>query len=249
MKAALKSIYIIWWRDIKRYFEDKYRLVSSAALPIMYLFILGGGMAPAFRAGETGYQSFLFPGIIGMTILFTGVFFAFSIIWDREFGFLKGVLVAPIPRWAIAVGKSLSGTTIASIQGLIILLLAPLVGVNLNFTQILEITLIMIVTAFAMASIGIMIAARMKSHEGFQAIMSFLLMPLFFLSGAMFPLNGVPAWLLALSHLDPLTYGVDALRGVAINLHYFTLGFDLLAILAFSAVMVAASVYAFSQQE
>ncbi len=249
MTAAFKSIYVIWWRDIKRYFEDRYRLVTSAALPIMYLFILGSGLSPAFRGGQTGYQSFLFPGIIGMTVLFTGVFFAFSIIWDREFGFLKGVLVAPIPRWAIAVGKSLSGTTIASVQGFIILALAPLVGIKLNLVQVLEIMLIIMVSAFAMASIGIMIAARMKSHEGFQAIMSFLLMPLFFLSGAMFPLNGVPIWLLALSHLDPLTYGVDALRGIAIHLHYFTLGFDLLAILAFSAVMVIASVFAFSQQE
>jgi len=160
------------------------------------------------------YLRFMYPGIIGMSILFTSIFSAVSIIWDREFGFLKEVMVAPVPRWAVAVGKILGGATVAMIQSTILILLAPIVGVSISPVIFLELLLLAFLISFAISSLGVMIAARMQSMQGFQMIMNFLVMPLYFLSGAMFPLASAPAWMKSLMTVDPLTHGVDALRNV-----------------------------------
>lgn len=247
--SILKAMYILWWRDMKRYIQDKGRIIASLAMPLMYLLVLGSGLSPVFKGGDTSYISFLFPGIIAMTVLFTGVFFGFSIIWDREFGFLKAVLVAPIPRWAIAIGKSISGATIATIQGLIVLFLSPLIGLHLSIEQAVIMFILIILIAFAMSSIGVMIAARMRSMEGFQMIMSFLLMPMFFLSGAMFPVDNAPLWLKVASAFDPLTYGVSALRNVSLGISHFSLSINILSILVFSVFMISVAVYAFNKTE
>src|SRR5438270_6710417 len=194
--ASLRAIYIIWYRDILRYWRDRWRLVASLAQPLLFLIVFGSGLSSALgRGGLFGsrgglsYVQFMYPGIIGMSILFTAIFGAMSIVWDREFGFLKEVLVAPIDRWAVAIGKALGGTTQAMIQGLILLVLAPFVGVKLSLLTVLAIVPLAAVLAFGLASFGVMLASMMKSLQGFQVVMNFLMMPMFFLSGALFPLQ------------------------------------------------------------
>jgi ABC-2 type transport system permease protein len=241
------AIYILWLRDLKRYWYDKTRIIASLGQPILFLFVLGTALSPSFQ-GPSGisFSEFIFPGIVCMTVLFTSIFSAISIVWDREFGFLKEVLVAPITRWSIALGKAFGGSTVAMFQGSIMLLLAPLVGVRLSPLAILHSLLLMFLIAFAMTSLGIVIAARMKEMEGFQMIVNFLIMPLFFLSGALFPLDRLPGWLKVLTHLDPLTYGVDLLRASMIGIRIFPVWLDLVVMLGFTLVMIAVAVIEFS---
>src|SRR5437868_6359341 len=222
--ASLRAIYIIWYRDILRYWRDRWRLVASLAQPLLFLVVFGSGLSSALgrgglfgsRSGLT-YVQFMYPGIIGMSILFTAIFGAMSIVWDREFGFLKEVLVAPIDRWAVAIGKALGGTTQAMIQGLILLVLAPFVGVKLSVLTVLAIVPLAAVLAFGLSSFGVMLASMMKSLQGFQVVMNFLMMPMFFLSGALFPLQGLPNWMTWLTRIDPASYGIDPLRRVVLS--------------------------------
>jgi ABC-2 type transport system permease protein len=222
--ASLRAVYIIWYRDILRYYRDRWRLVASLAQPLLFLVVFGSGLSSSLGGGSVfgstrgfSYVQFMYPGIIGMSILFTAIFGAMSIVWDREFGFLKEVLVAPIDRWAVAIGKALGGTTQAMIQGLIILVLAPFVGVKLNVITVLEIIPLAAVLAFGLASFGVALASLMKSLQGFQVVMNFLMMPMFFLSGALFPLTNLPGWMTFLTRLDPASYGIDPLRRVVLS--------------------------------
>lgn len=246
----LMAIYVLWLRDLKRYWYDKPRIVASLGQPLLFLFVLGTALSPSFR-GPAGinFSEFIFPGIIGMTVLFTSVFSAMSIVWDREFGFLKEVLVAPISRWSIVVGKALGGSTVAMIQGTIMFLLGQFVGIKISFLLFLKALVGMFLIAFAMSSLGIAIAARIKEMEGFQVIVNFLIMPLFFLSGALFPLDHLPAWLNILTRIDPLTYGVDFLRGVIIGNHVFPLSFSFALVALFSFVMIIIAVFEFNLEE
>lgn len=251
----LRAIYAIWLRDVIRYKRDKARVVSSLAQPALFLFVFGNGLARGLSinvstgGGHTGYVAFIYPGIIGMTLLFTSMFTAVSIVWDREFGFLKEVMVAPISRASVAIGKALGGSTVALIQGAIVLLLSPFLGVKLSPLLIITILPAMLLIAFSLTSIGIVIAAKMESMEGFQMIMNFLIMPLFVLSGAMFPLTRLPAWLRSLTRADPLSYGVDALRGLILGpkLAEFSLALDLTVIAVVGAVMISVAVYFFER--
>src|SRR5713101_8444009 len=222
--ASLRAIYIIWYRDILRYWRDRWRLVASLAQPLLFLVVFGSGLSSSLGSGGLfgsrgglSYIQFVFPGIVGMSILFTSIFGAMSIVWDREFGFLKEVLVAPIDRWAVAVGKALGGTTQAMIQGLILLVLAPLVGVKLSVLTVVELLPLAAVLAFGLASFGVAIASMMKSLQGFQCVMNFLLMPIFFLSGALFPLTNLPGWMTLLTRADPASYGIDPIRRVVLS--------------------------------
>ena len=213
----LRAIYSIWLRDIIRYRRDRSRLISSVAQPALFLFVFGTGLSQGLAiqgglGGGNNYITFIYPGIIGMTILFTSIFSAISIVWDREFGFFKEVMVAPISRAAVAIGKAVGGSTVAMLQGIIILFFAPLIGVSLSIPQLFLVLPLMFLIAFALTSLGIVVAARMATMEGFQMVMNFLVMPLFLLSGAMFPITKLPGWLKGLTIIDPLTYGVDALR-------------------------------------
>jgi ABC-2 type transport system permease protein len=220
LRRDLKGIYTLWYRDVLRFLRDRARIVTSLGQPLLFLFVFGSGLSPAMAGlagGRLDFTSFLFPGIIAMAVLFTAIFSAVSIVWDREFGFLKEVLVAPISRTAVALGKVAGGSTVAMFQGVIILLLAPLVGVSLSLAQIGILLLLMLLTAATMTSLGVLVAARMRSMQGFQMIMNFLLMPMFFLSGAFFPLKEVPLWLAWLARIDPMTYGVDPIRQVALR--------------------------------
>jgi ABC-2 type transport system permease protein len=222
--ASLRAVYIIWYRDVIRYLRDRFRLVASLAQPVLYLVIFGTGLSSSLGGGRGGfgggaldYKQFLYGGIIGMSILFISIFSGMSIVWDREFGFLKEILVAPINRSAVAIGKTLGGATQAMVQGLLLLLLAPVAGVKLTPISVLELLPLMALVSFALTAMGVALAARMRSMQGFQGVMNFLMMPLFFLSGALFPLKGLPAWMDVLTHLDPLAYGIDPIRKVILG--------------------------------
>lgn len=220
LRRELAGIYTIWYRDVLRFVRDRARIVGSMGQPLLFLFVFGSGLSPAMSGlgqGAFDFTQFLFPGILSMTVLFTAIFSAVSIVWDREFGFLKEVMVAPVSRLAVALGKVAGGSTVALLQGVIVLALAPFVGVRLSWDQVLVLMLLMLLLAAVMTALGLLIAARQRSMEGFQMIMQFLLMPMFFLSGAFFPLRGVPLWMGWLSRVNPVTYGVDPLRQVALS--------------------------------
>jgi ABC-2 type transport system permease protein len=226
---TLRAIYIIWYRDVLRYWRDRTRLVASLAQPLLFLIVFGTGLSsalsgagggfagPAAAAAGLTYTQFIFPGIIGMSVLFSAIFGAMSIVWDREFGFLKEVLVAPIDRSAVAIGKSLGGATQAMIQGLILLVLAPFIGVKLTVWSVAALLPLVFVLAFALSAMGVAIASRMRSMQGFQVVMNFLMMPMFFLSGSLFPLAGLPVWMTVLTRIDPAAYGMDPLRRVVLG--------------------------------
>ncbi len=224
-RATLRAIYIIWYRDVLRYSRDRLRLLASLAQPLLFLLIFGTGLSSSLRgiggglagALSINYVQFIYPGIIGMAVLFTSIFSAMSIVWDREFGFLKEVLVAPIDRSAIAIGKALGGSTQAMVQGILLLMLAPIVGVTLTPLAVLELIPLIFVLAFALTTLGVVLAAGIKSMQGFQAVINFLMMPIFFLSGALFPLGNLPWWMTGLTRIDPAAYGIDPLRRVILG--------------------------------
>jgi ABC-2 type transport system permease protein len=251
-----RAVYIIWLRDLKRHFRDKARIFGSLATPIIFIFILGQGLGSSIQrslpagAEAINYQEYMFPGILGMTVLFAGVFASVSIVWDREFGFLKEMLVAPVPSWSIALGKVISGATIASFQGCLMLMLAPLVGVDFTPEMIVKLLPTLFLVAFSMTGLGVLVASRLKSMQGFQMIMNFIMMPMFFLSGAMFPLANAPTWMDTLSKVDPLTYGVDALRSIMLPEvpSRYPLPAAIGMILVISATLLVAAVSTFSRQ-
>jgi len=251
MKGALIGIYTLWLRDITRFVRDKPRIISSSVQPLLWLFVLGLGLSTAFvRGGDADYMRFIYPGIISMSVLFTSIFSAVSIIWDREFGFLKEVLVAPIPRWSVVIGRALGGSTVAVMQGTIILIFAPAVGVSFTAGQLVLAFLIMFMIAFSMTSFGILIAARMHTHEGFQVVVNFVLLPMFFLSGAMFPVNqGLPGWMHMLVRVDPLSYGVDALRQTLVGIEVYSIWLDFLVVMSFGVAALTLAVWYFERHE
>jgi ABC-2 type transport system permease protein len=215
---ALMVVYTIWLREFKAFLRERSRIVAMIGQPLLYLLIVGQGIASGLSlngaAGSVGYLTFMYPGILGMSVLFTSIFSAISIIWDREFGFLKEVLVAPVPRWAVALGKILGGSTVAIVQSAILIALAPFVHVSLSVGLVLQLLFFCFLISIAITSLGVFMAVRMRSMQGFQMLMNFLVMPLYFLSGAMFPIRSAPGWMKALMTIDPLTYGVDALRNI-----------------------------------
>lgn len=229
--AFARGVAVVWYRDLLRFWRDRARIVGSLAQPLLFLVVFGAGLGssiggafspggaggPGLGGGSVGYTEFVYPGIVGMAVLFSAVFGAMSIVWDREFGFLKEILVAPIDRTAVAVGKTLGGATQAMLQGLLLLVLAPVVGVDLGPGTVVALAVALFVLAFALSAMGVAIASRMTTMQGFQIIMNFLLMPMFFLSGSLFPLRGVPDWMAVLSRIDPVTYGMDPLRRIALG--------------------------------
>jgi len=238
---------IIAKRDIIRSFRQNSQLYSSIVRPIIWLFLLGSGLRSSFSAmpGGYNYMQYIFPGMLAMNILFAAVQSATSIIWDREFGFLKEIMVAPVYRLSIVFGKTLSGSVIALMQGIIVLILFPFLGLKLSVIQIFLALAAMFYLAIAVTSIGVLIATRMRSFEGFGTINNFIVMPLFFLSGAMYPLKNIPVWLKTLVFANPITYGVNILRGIILKVpeNYF-LSIGILSFI--SAVFITISVYLFS---
>jgi len=256
LKKELIGVYIIWLRDIKRYFRDKPRIIGSFAQPILFLFVLGTGIASSFSVfgggGGGDFLNFMFPGIVGMTVLFTSFFSAMSIVWDREFGFLREVLVAPISRASIVAGKILGGSTIAMIQGAIILLFAPLLKIPITFTVFFKVMGIMFLVAMTIATLGIVLASKIKSMQAFQVITNFLLMPMFFLSGALFPLNNTVEWMNVVSKINPLSYGIDAMRTVILDnpaLQLYPVWLDIVILASVTVVMSILGAVLFNRQD
>ena len=259
----LRAIYIIWYRDILRFWRDRMRMIGAFAFPLLFLAVFGAGLSSSLGMLAPGvdYVQFMFPGIIGMIVLMTSLMSGLSIVWVREFGFLREVLVAPISRGAVAIGKILGGATIAMIQGTILLVLAPLIGVSLSALTVFELLGIMLLLAISLAALGILIASRLRSMEAFQGIMQLLVFPMIFLSGAFFPLTGLPSWLSALVKVNIATHGIDPLRqallgpsdvstlGITLFGHTMSITDDLLVVAAFGLVMVGLAMWSFGRQE
>jgi len=232
-------------RDVIRSFRQRSQLFGSIVRPIIWLFLLGTGLRGSFNApGGFTYTQYIFPGMLVMNILFASIMSGTTIIWDREFGFLKEIMVAPLSRTSIVFGKTLGGSVIATIQGIIVLAFYPLVGLRLSFMQIIITIAAMFIIAISITSLGILIASRMTSFEGFGTINNFLVMPLFFLSGAMYPINNVPAWLKPLIYINPVTYSVNLLRGIDLKLptKYFL---SLSIIIIFAVIILSITTYIF----
>jgi ABC-2 type transport system permease protein len=256
------GVYTIWLREVRKFWRDKPRIIGATVQPALFLLLLGTGIgqgiprafdiepsAHEFAPGVPDYLTYIYPGIIAMTLLFTSVFSAISIIWDREIGFLKEVMVAPISRSAVAVGKTLGGSTVAMLQGCLMLLFAPFLQINLSWGTLAILLPLLLYISFSLTAMGIAAAARMRSMQGFTVIMNFLTLPMFFLSGAMFPIEGLPSWMTMLVTLNPLTYGVDALRSVVIGFHQYGIPQDLLVMGVFGAAMLVLAVMGFESHE
>ncbi|MEM5773046.1 MAG: ABC transporter permease [Candidatus Aenigmatarchaeota archaeon] len=244
----LEAIYWIWWRELRRYTRDKARVLSSFVQPILFLVVLGSGFG-FIKVSELSYQTFLFPGIVAISLVGISIATGISVIWDREFGFLKEILVAPVSRNSIFLGKALGGCTIALIQGILILCLSFLFGINIDFLTFFSAVLIMALISLGLVSIGLIIASLLETMESFGLIMNFLIMPLMFLSAAFFPLDQVPSWLRTASLLDPLTYGVDALRQILIKTSFIPFHLDLFILSGFSFAAILIGGIAFNRQK
>jgi ABC-2 type transport system permease protein len=212
--SELRAIRIVWRRDLIRFVNDRIRIAATMVQPLLFLFVLGSGLQQLSSAGTHGVnlKTFIYPGILCISVMFTAMFSAASIVWDREFGFLREMMVAPVRRSSIVIGKCLGGATVACTQGVIMILLGPLVHVDYNVLLILGIFGLQLLLAFTITAFGVMISIRIKQMQAFFGVMQMIVMPMFFISGALFPANGLPGWLTVLNRIDPLTYAVDPMR-------------------------------------
>lgn len=249
--GELEGIYTIWLRETKRYVRYKSRIVTSVVTPLLWLIIFGTGLGTAIRFGglAEGYQQFIFPGIVGQTILFTSIFSGVSVIIDRQYGFLKEILVAPISRSSVVMGKALGISTASLIQGIILLLLSFIVGIQITIPCFLVSTVLIVLISLGLACLGLMIASFTDSMEGFNLILSFIVLPMFLLSGALFPITGLPSWLQFAVYLNPLTYGVDALRFTILQESVLPLYVNFAVLVGFAVATVLISAYLFSKKE
>jgi ABC-2 type transport system permease protein len=215
VRHDLRAVSIVWRRELIRFRTDRLRAITSLVQPVLFLFVLGTGLSRLASRGlpaGVDFKTFIYPGVLAMSVLFTSIFSAASIVWDREFGFLREMLVAPVRRWAIVVGKCLGGATVATIQGIIFLALAGVANVPYNPVLLLTLVGELLLLSFTLTAFGVMMAARIKQIQAFMALTQLFVLPLFFLSGALYPLNGLPAWLTVLTRIDPLSYIVDPMR-------------------------------------
>ncbi len=224
MTRSLEAVYAIWKREMVRWWRDRLRIVGSLSIPVIFLFIFGSGLSGAMGSLAQGtggvsvdFRQFMFPGIIGFSVLKAALFNGASLVEDREHGVLKEVIVAPVNRAAVAFGKTLGGATVASLQGSLVLLFAPLVGVDLSVGLVIKLVPVMLLGAFALASMGVALAARMGSAQGFQLVSQFVIFPMVFLSGVFFPLGNLPAWMGWLVAVNPVSYAVDPLRRLVLE--------------------------------
>ena len=214
LRSELRAIKVVWKRELIRFSRDRLRILTSLIQPFLFLFVLGTGLSSLARAGTHGlnYRTFVYPGVLCLAVMFTAMFSAASIVWDREFGFLREMMVAPVRRSSIVLGKCFGGATVAAFQGLIVIAIAPLVGVPYQLGLILEIFALLLLLAFAITAFGMMAAARVNQMQSFMALMQMAVMPMFFISGALFSVAALPAWLAVLNRIDPLTYAVEPMR-------------------------------------
>ena len=247
----MSVIYILWLREVKKYLRSRTQIIASLGSPIMYLGVLGFGLGPVFaRAGEGSYLQFMAPGVIGMTILFTSMFSGIALLWDRQFGFLKETLVAPVPRFFIMLGRTLCGATVSIIQGSLIFVVCLIAGFRPNSIVAIPMAfLFMALIAIVFAALGTVIGSSLKDMQGFQLVMNFLVMPIFFLSGALYPLKNLPKVLALLTRIDPLTYGVDGVRTVLIGVSHFGSVEDLVVLLGVAILLLTLGAWRFSKIE
>ena len=247
----MNAIYILWLRELKRYVRSRAMIVASLGQTLLYLLVLGFGLGPVFqKAGNGNYLQFIAPGVIGMSVLFTSVFSGIGLLFDRQFGFLKETLVAPVPRISVMIGKTLGGATVATLQGLLVLVICLIAGFRpVNWLTLPLALVFMIMTAIVFAGLGVAMGSQLKDIQGMQLIMNFIVLPIYFLSGALFPLTSLPTVLNFLTRIDPLTYGVDGLRSILIGTSQFApeLSFAVLCVAAL--LFVALGSYSFSRIE
>jgi len=245
----MKVIGGLWVREVKRYLRSRPQIIASLGQPLLYLLVLGFGLGPVFRqSGQGSYLQFVAPGVIGMGILFTSIFSGIGLLWDRQFGFLKETLVAPVPRLQIMVGRTLGGATIAMIQGTLILTVCVIAGFRPRNAGDIPLALFfMALIATVFSALGTAIGSTLKDMQGFQLIMNFLVMPIFFLSGALFPLANLPGALAVATHIDPLAYGVDGLRGAFIGVSYFNVATDISVLAVVASCFLMLGAWAFSR--
>jgi ABC-2 type transport system permease protein len=270
LRSELRAIKIVWQRELIRFANDRLRIVTSLVQPLLFLFVLGSGLQRLSNAGTHGVdlKTFLYPGILCITVMFTAMFSAASIVWDREFGFLREMMVAPVRRSSIVIGKCLGGATVASFQGVIMICLAGAVHVPYEPALILGIFGLQVLLAFSITAFGVMVAARIKTMQSFMGLMQMIVTPMFFISGALFPILGLPTWLAVLNRLDPMTYAVDpmrklvfdhldinqqALRALDPGVTWFgwhvPAMLEVAVVLAFGLVLLSIAVWEFSQVE
>jgi len=216
LRGDLRAVKIVWQREMIRFSRDRMRIITALLQPLLFLFVLGTGLSRLASAGTHGVdlRTFVYPGVLAMSVMFTAIFSAASIVWDREFGFLREMLVAPVRRGSIVIGKCFGGATVAGLQGLIVIAMAGLVHVPYAPVMLLEVLALQVMLAFAITAFGVMAAARINQMQSFMALTQMLVMPMFFISGALFPVSQLPAWLAVLNRVDPLTYAVDPMRRV-----------------------------------
>lgn len=242
------GIYILWLRQLKRFVRKKAAIVGAIGQPVIFLLVFGFGLNPIFsRAGEGNYIQFLAPGIIVMTVLFTSIFTGLEIIWDKQFGFMKETLVAPVPRWQIFLGKTLGGATVAMLQGILVLLVTLFAGFRPSLSSLPSAFLFLFLVAILSSALGAAISARLDDMQGFPLIFNFLVQPLFFLSGAIFPLKNLPPALDFITKINPFSYGVDGIRGSFSGFFQFSFFTDLAVLSAVTLVLIAIGTYQFSK--
>lgn len=236
----MSVIYIMWLRELKRYVRSRAQIVASLGQPLLYLVALGFGLGPVFqKAGQGNYVQFVAPGIISMTVLFSSVFSGIGLLWDRQFGFLKETLVAPVPRVQIMLGRTLGAATVACIQGTLVALVCLLAGFRpVDWTQVPLAAVFLVGIATMFAALGTVIGSTLENIQGYQLIMNFLVMPIFFLSGALYPLSNLPVVLEFITRLDPLAYGVDAMRTLLIGVSHFGIGLDALVLVCGAVALI-----------
>jgi ABC-2 type transport system permease protein len=269
LRGEFRAVWVVWKRELIRFVRQPVRIVTGLVQPVLFLLVLGTGLSSLVgSAGGLDYRKFIFPGVLAMSVLTTAIFSAVSIVWDREFGFLREMLVAPVSRSSLVIGKTLGGTTVATLQGSIMLLLAPFIGVRLTPLLVIEVFAAAALMAFGLTAFGVSVASRMKKIESFQIVMQFLLMPMLFLSGALFPLSGLPTWLSVVTKFDPLAYAIDPIRraffaaqnlpaiatvrfgsGVELFGRVLPAGLEILILVAFSFVFLGVAIRQFGKTE
>jgi ABC-2 type transport system permease protein len=251
VEPALSAVYILWLRALKLYTRSRAQIIASLGQPLLYLLVLGYGLGPVFRRGGGGsYLQFVAPGVISMTVLFSGMFSGIALLWDRQFGFLKATLVAPVPRIQIMLGRTLGVATTAMIQGLLVAAVCVIAGFRpVNLAMVPAALGFLALIAIVFTALGTTIGSTLKDMQGFQMVMNFLVMPIFFLSGALFPLDNLPKVLAALTAVDPLSYGVDGLRGALIAQTHFGAAMDAAVLVTLAVVSICLGAWRFSKIE
>ncbi len=273
MAEVFQGIWVVAYRELLRFFAERARMFSSIFMPLIFLVIFGAGFSRIVGSLAAGidFIQFVYPGIIALTVLQSSVFSGLSVVWDREFGFLKEILVAPLGRSGIVLGKAAGAAVIALMQGLILLILAPILGIALTLLNVLSLIPVIILISISLSGLGVLIASRMRSQQGFQIIMQIVIFPLMFLSGVFFPVDNVPVWMQIISKINPVTYGVDAIRqivlgeslasmpgmmgqnasplGVTVFGHTMTVVQDMLVVVGIGIIFLALAIFSFSRQE